>query len=160
MSTLEVKAIQAPTGYDLQMPAGHIIQTVSATKTDIFSTSSTSAFVDVTGLTASITPSSASNKIYVTVSGRFGNTVNGYWVKCQLLRGSTVITHAGGNQNGQASFNGTTCNMTILDSPSTTSSVTYKVQMRVEGNVGRWNSDGTPNSDGSDSTITLMEVAG
>ena len=30
MSTLEVKAIQAPTGYDLVMPAGAIIQTVSA----------------------------------------------------------------------------------------------------------------------------------
>ena len=31
MSTLEVKAIQAPSGFDLQMPAGHILQTVSTT---------------------------------------------------------------------------------------------------------------------------------
>ena len=41
MSTLEVKAIQAPTGFDLQMPAGHIVQTVQSTyATQTSSTSS------------------------------------------------------------------------------------------------------------------------
>ena len=48
MSTLTVKSIAAPVGYDLQMPAGHILQVLSATKTDTFTTTSTS-FVDVTG---------------------------------------------------------------------------------------------------------------
>jgi len=43
-----------------------VLQVVSATKTDTFSTSSTS-FVDVTGLTANITPSSTSSKIMVFV---------------------------------------------------------------------------------------------
>ena len=64
MSTLEVKAIQAPTGYDLQMPAGHILQTVSTTKTDTW-TYTGANFQDVTGLSATITPTSSSSKILV-----------------------------------------------------------------------------------------------
>ena len=66
MSTLEVKAIQAPTGFDLQMPAGHIVQTVQSTYAT--QTSSTSSSFVATGLTASITPSSTANKILILYS--------------------------------------------------------------------------------------------
>ena len=45
-------------------PTGSVVQTVSATKTDHFSTAETT-FQDVTGLSVSITPSSTSNKILV-----------------------------------------------------------------------------------------------
>ena len=58
MSTLEVKAIQAPTGYNLAMPAGHILQVVNFVNTSMPNTTSTS-YVDM-GLQASITPSSTS----------------------------------------------------------------------------------------------------
>ena len=87
MSTLEVKAIKAPTGYDLQMPAGHILQVVSATKTDTQVISS-SSFVDITGLSATITPSSSSNKIFVSVNVSFSGAQNAY-VAFQILRCST-----------------------------------------------------------------------
>ena len=50
MSTLEVKAIQAPSGFDLQMPAGHIMQVVSADYVTEGNSTSTS-FVSI-GLTA------------------------------------------------------------------------------------------------------------
>ena len=46
---------------------GKVLQTVSANKTDAFSTTSTS-FVDVTGLSVSITPASSSNKIYIVAT--------------------------------------------------------------------------------------------
>jgi len=84
MSTLEVKAIQAPTGYDLQMPAGHILQTVTqtySTPTSINSTSFTS-----TGLTKSITPTSTSSKILVIVNlaaetFQQGNAANKFYLQ-------------------------------------------------------------------------------
>ena len=42
MSTLEVKAIQAPSGFDLDMPAGHIVQVVYANTSTEIATSSSS----------------------------------------------------------------------------------------------------------------------
>ena len=57
MSTLEVKAIQAPTGYDLQMPAGHIVQVVNGNTSTAVTTTSAGTWVD-TGISATITPTS------------------------------------------------------------------------------------------------------
>ena len=64
MSTLEVKAIQAPTGYDLQMPAGHILQVVEGSSTTDVTITSTGTWTD-TGLTATITPKFNNSKILV-----------------------------------------------------------------------------------------------
>jgi hypothetical protein len=164
MSTLEVKAIQAPTGYDLQMPAGHILQTVTqtySTPTSINSTSFTS-----TGLTKSITPTSTSSKILVIVNlaaetFQQGNAANKFYL--QLLRDSTQIvyrrhdSYAGVATNGYYSFsiNG---NIAYLDSPSTTSSVTYALNTKCDATT---NSFTVRCQDAnSHSTITLMEVAG
>ena len=55
------------------LPAGSIIQVVSTTKTDTFSTTSTS-FSDVTGFSVSITPTSTSSKIMVMASAQVGNS--------------------------------------------------------------------------------------
>jgi len=153
--------------------AGEIIQVVSTTKTDTFSTASQS-FTDITGLTVSITPSSASNKIFVIASLGIISGTTGYQTFYRMVRDSTNISipaSAGsrtlcnfGIQN-QASDKGTGVGYQILDTPNTTSSITYKVQCATQVN-STLNINGT-NSDADDaftargtSTITVMEVKG
>ena len=149
------------------MPVGSVLQVVSTTKTDSFSSSSTS-LVDVTGLSVSITPTSATSKILV-----FGtimtNTIVDSIITFQLVRGSTNISIGGSS----VSFQGTIANyfqsntsdallpnaFHFLDSPSTTSSTTYKVQMKVN-QVRTFYVNNRPNNDSSyTSTITVMEIA-
>ena len=117
---------------------GKILQVVQDTKTDTFSTSSTS-FVDVTGLSVSITPSSTSSKILVMVSLSLGTDLSSH-VPVKLMRDSTAIAigDSAGSRNRAtfhlSAYNNYTIdsyNMTWLDSPATTSATTYKVQTGV-----------------------------
>ena len=114
---------------------GKIIQVVQTVKTDTFSTSSQS-FTDITGLSASITPSSASNKILVSYTLSFAS--NGFPM-LKLLRDSTDIFVGDAASNRvRCLFGGYTGGLhpgmvlpvsgNFLDSPSTTSSTTYKFQ--------------------------------
>ena len=136
---------------------GKVLQVVTATtSTNVLS--STSTFVD-TGLTASITPSSASNKILVLVSqnGTDKRTNNAY-MELKLFRGATQILHPATQHN----FTNTTMTLTTnfsfsyLDSPSTTSSTTYKTQFCSSNN----NAQVGVQQAGNPSTIILMEIAG
>jgi hypothetical protein len=122
------------------MPAGSVIQTVQATTATETSTSSTS-FVD-TNLTASITPSSSSSKILVFVSGPFycGNTGYNTYAISRLLRGSTALldtNHITDNQagSGVGVTAASSLNICYIDSPATTSSTTYKLQIRLGQNT-------------------------
>jgi hypothetical protein len=148
--------------------SGGILQVVSTTKTDVFTTTSAS-YVDVTGFTASITPSSTSSKILVRVNAAFTN--EGGTAKLRLLRDATPI----GNHDSQDYFvrsnpsaNATTTNFTriegggfleILDTPATASSVTYKIQTLAESDTTNIN-DTRTSGYYSVSSITLIEVAG
>ena len=125
---------------DSAMASGSIIQVVQAVKTDTASTNS-ATFADISGLSVSITPTSTSNKILVTcnlfVSGVM-NSFGGF----RVLRDSTAIglgTAGTGSQtnvsmstvavNASSSAYGlTNASFEFLDSPSSTSSLTYKVQ--------------------------------
>ena len=169
MSTLEVKAIQAPTGYDLQMPAGHILQTVSSNLTTQMTSSSTS-YVD-TGLTATITPSSSDSKILIVcnLTVAISGDNNAY---LQALRGSTVINSgSGGTNNAWAVVNGNSTafryssaqqSFNYLDSPSTTSATIYKIQAKSGDGSYTFgiNRRLIDTAFGMTSNITLMEVAG
>ena len=121
---------------DAAMPAGSIIQTVQTVKSDAFSTTSTS-FVDITGLSVDITPTSSSNKILVTATiDAFDQRANSYnsMGLVLLLRGSTGLI--GGHMRGRIDnsdtanyFNsGGHVSVKFLDAPSTTSQITYKIQ--------------------------------
>ena len=151
---------------------GGVLQVVSATKTDAFSSSSTS-FTAVTGLSATITPSSATSKILVmvTLTGLINFTTQATYFR--LMRGSTAIAigDAAGSRT-RASFqvgNLGSDHMAVgamnnLDSPSTTSATTYSVELRVSGATGFVNR-GVGDFDNTGyartvSSITLMEVAG
>ena len=123
---------------NIKAATGAVLQVVSVNKTDAFSTSSQS-FVDITGLTLSITPTSTSSKILVDVDYTGGSSGH---ASIRLVRDSTPIyigTGATGiqvNVGMQFASSGTLNHayqlskgtMKTLDSPSTTSAVTYKVQ--------------------------------
>ena len=156
--------------------AGQVIQVVQTIKTDAFSTSSTS-MVDITGFSVSITPSSASNKVLVLVNvGILSNSI-AYGTLINLLRGATVLTSntSGGSADTLDAWNalgggGTSlddrkfgsASLTYLDSPSSTSSLTYKCQLCTNGgsSTGYFNRWALNTDHASVSSITLMEIKG
>ena len=143
------------------LPAGSVLQVVSTTKTDIFSTSSTS-FVDVTGLSVSVTPSSTNSKILVLVSVKIG----GVTPLVQLVRNSTVLANNTDIANPSFGMASTSypaqphdMSLIYLDSPNNTSATTYNVQMKGADTV-YVNRRGNDSSYGGSSSITIMEIAG
>jgi hypothetical protein len=142
------------------LPTGCILQVVNASySTTTFN--STSTYAD-TGLTAAITPTSATSKILVIVNQAdpfkaVGNASSAINIK--LVRNSTdLITFGLANcYTGTSSqLNGTSIGTTYLDSPATTSATTYKTQFANYTNAAQVGVQAT----GAASTITLMEIAG
>jgi len=167
--------VEVSSGHVLQAP-GHVIQVVSSTLTSV--ASGTGQSVVDTGLAATITPSSASNKVYVNGYITLGTQT--FYVYCYLVRGSTQIfkgdaaasrptvtiaapMYAGGNEI--YAFEPTP--FQYLDSPNTTSATTYKIQIAQYSGANAWYVNRTHNDrDNADyeprgtSVITLMEIAG
>jgi len=136
---------------------GKILQVVSVTKTGNFSSSSTS-FTDITGCTLNITPSATSSKIYVTLlGGQWGLYSSGNYAGFgKIVRDSTdlvfgIVSYRDGSGN-----DGGTCALSYLDSPNTTSQVTYKAQVKSSLSGKEVYPTG---SGGEGLTITAMEVA-
>ena len=160
--------------------AGQVIQVVSTQKTSIFTTTngiSGSGFADITGLSATITPASASNKILVLATIMCSDSSPNR-VYFRLKRGSTVIGNADTVSSGTpciaSSFQSASTTYTdsvginYLDSPSSTSALTYQlttctnqsngsstVRINGQGNSGNGVAD-----DNTTSTITLLEIKG
>ena len=151
---------------------GTILQVVSTTLTTTFSSSTTGAYTDITGLSVSITPKFSSSKILVAFNGMFSGTVAVSGYNIQIVRGSTPVgvgTSTGSRTASTASgyvaeANLPTCSSgSVLDIPATTSATTYKIQYYLGAgtfycNRGQADADsaGIPRSV---STITVMEVA-
>lgn len=143
------------------LPAGSVIQVVNGTPmTNVFATTSTS-YVDVTGLNATITPLNASSKILAIVFlSDFVSLGTSYdtALRIALLRNSTIIQEQTNQLFGYNASSSRVGNSTIMyvDSPATTSSVTYKVQLhsrtgsQVEINT-YWST--------AKSSVILMEIA-
>jgi len=119
--------------------AFRVLQIVTAHKTDTFTTSSTS-FVDLTGLSASITPSSTSSTILVGYAIQGQGLLNTNMGVTQIVRGVTAVGNADASGNrsvGNAVISelvaaqiGTVTNW-YMDSPTTTSATTYKLQVKT-----------------------------
>jgi len=156
------------------MPAGSVVQVVSTTKADKFSHSSTT-FTTVTGLTVNITPLSTSSKILVTINVQGSQDVNANDGFVAIYRDSTPI--GVGDTDGNRTRNSFVLNssaagwaesgsMTTLDSPSTTSQITYSVKVAAKNsgtifiNRSENNSDATSGAGSMASSITVMEIAG
>ena len=151
--------------------SGGIIQIKSTTHTEFESQALTgvSNFFDIAGMSVTITPTRSDSKIFViaTVCIASGTTNKNNFI--QLRRDSTDIAKGteGGTTNASfyfknpdafAPFNITTQH---LDSPSTTSAVTYKVRWSGENGVTFYlNRNATNTNEGMVSTITVMEVSG
>jgi hypothetical protein len=143
------------------LPTGSVLQVVQSTSSSSIA-SSAGTFTD-TNLSASITPLSASNKILVMVTQSIyvagGGADNGGVV--QILRNATGVFNDGGSNAFYINASGVSQTaltnyvaMNLLDSPSSTSSVTYKTQMKSENG-----STITAQINSNTSTITLMEIA-
>ena len=177
-ATLDVNGTIDVTGATVTgLSAGKVLQVVSAVKTDISSTTG-QTFV-TTGLEVSITPSSTSNKVFVLATPQIGGFVatsaDDGWGIC-LLRDTTELNL--GDQFGtnrvrygacgrSEGYSPQSLSISYLDSPSSTSSITYKVAFRVGGTVAnsvyinRSNYSLDNISYGStSSTITVMEIEG
>jgi hypothetical protein len=150
--------------------AGNIIQVVQTIKKDQFTTSQAvgSGYTDITGLSVSITPSSTSSKILLkfTIYNSNNNAVNFF----RILRDSTFIEQPSGTSISGANYNAhgfayfdhqfqDTTVINILDSPSTTSATTYKVQTACTSNVVTINKFYNSTNYYGISTVTAMEVA-
>ena len=159
-----------------KLGTGAVLQVVQTIKTDVFSTASTS-MVDITGFSVSITPSSASNKVLVLTNIGILSNSGAYGTLINLLRGATVLTSnssggsadtldawnnngGGGMTNDDRKFG--SASLTYLDSPSSTSSLTYKCQLCVNGGstTGYFNRWALNTDHASVSSITVMEIAG
>ena len=151
---------------------GNIIQVVSTTKTDTTSTNTSGSFTDISGMSVSITPSSTSSKILILISlGSISSNASGIAVGFKLLRDSTAVGNASSTSNRSGFTNiytggGTgdeyilSASHSFLDSPSSTSALTYKIQWKNSSGttyLGRYHSN---NDNNGSSTITVMEVAG
>lgn len=144
IASVNANSIIAGTLPGARLPSGSVLQVVQASKTDAFTTASTS-FVDVTGLSVTITPISATSNILVMVSTNYSNEVVAQNGMFQLVRGSTAIgvgVSAGSRSTASAQTRigdanaASTIAINFLDSPATTSATTYKIQMKVQATVG------------------------
>ena len=149
---------------------GKVLQVVSVLKTDTFSSTTTDSFTDITGMTAAITPSATSSKILILGNINSGAGSNAH---IRLLRDSTAICLGDSSSSrvqatGAAASNYTQHSMvnngiTFLDSPSSTSELTYKFQFLLYNSTTWYLNRSYNDNDAiiggrSASTITLMEI--
>ena len=157
--------------------AGKILQVVHVTKTDAFSSTSTT-YTDITGMAASITPTSTSSDIIIRFDLQLGGTSNLYaHAKCQRLIaggsyadlqiGDAVGSHERANMNmdSEVSYGyvkGYNNSFSLKDSThNTTSQITYKLVGHCTNGtfyINRYHHDST-NSTAGTSSVMLMEVA-
>ena len=173
---------QVLTSADMNLLRGamRVLQVVSTTKVNLFSASvAGGASVDVTGLSATITPTSSTSKVFVTVNMNGMIDVSGSYrpfFAAQLKRGATLIgggTAAGSRisinaSGGYSSVGDVNANISFsfLDSPSTTSATTYQVagwnpfSLTTTLTVNQFAADGDSATTGRmSSTITIMEIS-
>ena len=156
------------------LPTGSVLQVVSTTKTNKFTTTSSSA-VDITGLSVTITPTSASSKILIMTDINYGGDANVYGAFFVVRNSTNVVVgkYPTGNQIA-ATFGGGvpsdtykiySGSHTYLDSPNLTSAITYKVQAATTYNSltltvnAPYQTNDASYIIGGTSTITVMEIA-
>ena len=155
---------------------GGIVQVKQTVLDTVFSSNNTN-YVDVTGMSVSITPKFNTSKILVMVTLRTAMSEDDRWSAYILLRDSQILFD--GTAEGSRTqcsmwhipFSGTGTgntfqnqNMTFLDSPSSTSALTYKLQVKVQSGATAYvnrsmndaNADYGPRTS---SSITVMEVS-
>ena len=172
MSKIEVDAIEPQSGTTLTIGAsgdtvnlgsgatlgsgmGKVLQVVTATDSTQRSTTSTSFVTASNTLSVSITPSSASNKVLILVSSTIAGVNNdGVFT---IFRDSTNLSSNGfiAHYNGGVGAYGS-MGINVLDSPSSTSAITYQVYFKNNGG----GNTSYLNYTSQKGSITAMEIAG
>jgi len=175
MSTLYVdNLVEKSSNHGVHIP-GHVIQVVSATKTDSQANATQDSFTDITGLSLSITPNSTNSKIMLLCNISHSSTQNATGLAFKILRNSTPVGVGSEGSRTPVSFFGSpiasdsnmagTDSWTYLDSPNTTSAITYKVQASGFNSGLTWyintnfSRNGNIYDDVATSTLTAMEIA-
>ena len=180
MSILRTNEIQTTAGKKILGTSGTVIQTIQSIVSATWASAGQSAtsFLTVDGYTASITPSSNTNKILVMMQMHIATN---YWeMQGKITRNGSVITESLGaargsrvaasfcaqNYDGQSTYgyNWITIGYNYLDSPGTTSTCTYGLQLNGYSTYQIFLNRTGQDYDTADyhgcpaSTITLMEV--
>ena len=147
--------VVAATGSAVQASSGRVLQVVPANLTATQISTASTTFV-TTNFSASITPSSASSKVYVVFMGENLNSTGAQYGMQTLYRNSTNL----GGTEGMVQNNNTSAwlpfTISYVDSPATTSSTTYSIYQRTSNAVNTvyvgWGASAIH-------TFVLMEIA-
>ena len=158
----------ATLGSGITFPAGHVLQVQSTTSNA--SIVNTTDPHDVDLMSVNITPTSTSSKVLILINAWHGNeNPNGGYT---LLRNSTAVGAAASQYGsstdsivtyddvpGGSTYTLHSFNVSYLDSPSLTSSITYKLKASSHTST-YWNISHSGSHGYASSTITAMEIAG
>ena len=161
------------------LPTGSVLQVVSTTKTDTFSTTS-SSYVDITGLSVTLTPTSSTSKLLIVghvclgtkydVGGAIRIDVNGTAVGSAASASARTLGHSG---FGYWNIDGNIANYSVIPAPlhflhqlSSSASQTVKLQI-INGDTSGVTIFVNRSSEDNDaewmpryvSTLTVMEIA-
>jgi hypothetical protein len=165
---------------DANAPVGSVLQVITVNKTNTFasSTGDTTTWQDVTDLSITITPQNANSRFLVMAMLQVGKvSFSSYW---RIVRNGSAIfvADAAGNRprttfaalpsdEAYSDQHITASGMTWIDSPNTTSAVTYKIQCNQQsaGRVAYVNRSGADRNEPTydprtASSFTVMEIAG
>jgi len=156
---------------------GSIIQVVQTALTSAVAVSAPTSFTDISGVSVAITPKFSSSKVLINVSLVAEAHTADFHAVFRLVRGSTAIGVGDANSSapqgsfmvdsyGQGSLSGHSASFHFLDSPSTTSATTYKIQVLAHSGTGdvyigrnRYDNNGANGPGRFPSIITAQEVA-
>jgi hypothetical protein len=134
---------------------GKVLQVVTATDTTQRSTTSTSFVTASNTLTVDITPSATTSKVLILASSMIYASAQYRWLETTIFRGgSNILSSNGASGIYGGADNGGSMSINYLDSPSSTSSLTYDVRLRIS------NSDNTAyiNYASSTGSIIALEI--
>ena len=135
---------------------GKVLQVISATDSTQRTTTSTSYVTASNTLTANITPSATSSKVLILVNTTGYNSASGYTYYTIYRDSSNVASNSSVNEltavYGDSGTSIVPLSMKFLDSPNTTSQVTYQAYFKVQNSTGYFNVNGNTGS------IILMEI--
>ena len=168
MSILKTNAIQTVAGKPILNSTGGILQVVQSWDSTIRSGSNVS-YVAIASPQLTITPSSATNKILLLAQITFasGSAINAYDTTYRLARNGSAIGNNPSSQQGSIGINARETNelgngaIIYMDSPGTTSAVTYSIQVSSGSGGHNWKiNESASGGDTGVTCIVAMEVSG
>jgi hypothetical protein len=174
--TLNNNSLSSVTALPAAIATGKVLQVVQTVKTSISSSNHGESWSDVSGFSVNITPTNSSNKIYILVSCGTSLADQDSFAFLRLVRNSTAIAlgdsrgsatiasmDASQQQAGSTNVWGKHESLNFLDSPNTTSQITYKIQSWVRAGrtlvIGGTADSGDQYRSNLPSIITVMEIS-